>query len=301
MARRKKNGSCGVAVLECFVILAIVGLITEYWMHIVAIGILISVAVIICKIIDLWKSKNTIESVPNVNIQSNYNNYNQKQIDFMDGHNFEYFCADILKNNGYKDVEVTRGSGDHGVDIIAVRDGIRYAVQCKRFTGNVGNKAVQEIYFGKSYYHCHVGIVMTNSYFTPAAKEAAKESGVILWDRDFLMRYINSTETIKDNTYKAPEKETNENISEYDVKKGAYPSGYYVTGRTISLGGYILKPKSSNDRGCVTIYRTYENLLNEEDEVFYHYFNENYFLTISQNDLHLLVEGADMQRVYEIN
>lgn len=68
-------------------------------------------------------------------------------MDTMEGHRFEYFCANILRTSGYENVEVTRGSGDHGVDVIAVKSGIKYAVQCKRFSGGVGNKAVQEIYF----------------------------------------------------------------------------------------------------------------------------------------------------------
>ena len=53
--------------------------------------------------------------------------YELQQVDGMDGHRFECWCADLLKKNGFSDVEVTQGSGDQGVDIIAVKDGIRYA------------------------------------------------------------------------------------------------------------------------------------------------------------------------------
>ena len=56
--------------------------------------------------------------------------YTLKQLDKMDGHQFEYACADILKANGYKHVKVTRGSGDFGVDIIAEKDKVRYVIQC---------------------------------------------------------------------------------------------------------------------------------------------------------------------------
>ena len=34
------------------------------------------------------------------------------QMDDMEGHEFEYFCAQLLEDNGLQDVEVTRGSGD---------------------------------------------------------------------------------------------------------------------------------------------------------------------------------------------
>jgi hypothetical protein len=39
--------------------------------------------------------------------------------DSLEGHEFEYWCANLLRQNGFVDVEVTQGSGDQGVDIIA--------------------------------------------------------------------------------------------------------------------------------------------------------------------------------------
>jgi restriction system protein len=105
----------------------------------------------------------------------------------MDGHEFEEYCANVLKKNDYINVEITKGSGDHGVDILAEREnGTTYAIQCKCYSSNIGNKAVQEIFSGKSIYNRHIGVVMTNQYFTPAAKEAASKSGILLWDRDYL-------------------------------------------------------------------------------------------------------------------
>ena len=54
----------------------------------------------------------------------------------MEGHEFEYFCADILKQKGFVDVEVTRGSGDYGIDILAEKEGVTYAIQCKRYAAH---------------------------------------------------------------------------------------------------------------------------------------------------------------------
>ena len=70
--------------------------------------------------------------------------------DYMSGDDFEYFCADILRGNGFKNVEVTKASGDHGIDVLAKKDGVKYAIQCKRYSKPVGNKAVQEAYSGKA-------------------------------------------------------------------------------------------------------------------------------------------------------
>lgn len=125
-------------------------------------------------------------------------NINKKIVDIssfedMDGWEFENFCASMLKKIGYENVEVTKGSGDQGVDILAERDGVKYAVQCKKYSQPVGNSAIQQIYSGMKFYHCHVGVVMTNNYFTKSAKELAKENGIILWDRDFLYKYISNS------------------------------------------------------------------------------------------------------------
>ena len=119
---------------------------------------------------------------------------NKKSPDFdnMEGHQFEVFCADLLKKNGYKGVSVTQGSRDQGVDIIAFRDGIKYGIQCKCYSCTVGNEAVQEVYAGIAYHRCNKGIVLTNNYFTSSAISLAQRVGVILWDRDALIKLLHT-------------------------------------------------------------------------------------------------------------
>ena len=111
-------------------------------------------------------------------------------VDKMDGHQFENYCAELLRKLGYSKVEVTKGSGDQGVDIIAEKGGVSYAIQCKRYSSVLGNTPVQEVHAGKEVYKCDVGVVLTNQYFTSGAKELAKATGVLLWDRDELQRMI---------------------------------------------------------------------------------------------------------------
>ncbi len=111
-------------------------------------------------------------------------------IDSMEGHDFEKFCAKILSQNGFEKVDVTRGSGDQGIDIVAYKDGIRYGIQCKCYSSDIGNKAVQEAFAGKTYYKCHVAIVLTNRYFTHSAMDLAETNGIILWDRTKLLELI---------------------------------------------------------------------------------------------------------------
>ncbi len=109
-----------------------------------------------------------------------------RELDGMEGHEFERFCADLLKRHGFQEVEVTKGSGDFGVDVLAEKDGVTYAVQCKRYDAPVGVKAVQEACAGREYYDRMVGAVMTNQYFTQPAVDAAKKLKILLWDRGYL-------------------------------------------------------------------------------------------------------------------
>ncbi len=111
-------------------------------------------------------------------------NMNSRSFDSMSGEQFEEFCADILRGNGYQNVELTPTTGDHGIDIIARKDGVKYAIQCKRYSKPVGNKAIQEAYSGKTIYNADVAVVMTNTEFTSQAIQDATKLNVLLWGRD---------------------------------------------------------------------------------------------------------------------
>lgn len=135
--------------------------------------------------------------------------YQIQDTDNMEGHKFEYFCADVLRKNGFEDVRVTPGSGDSGADIIAKKKDINgfitYVIQCKRYSDKVGVKAVQEAYFAKSRYGGMIAVVLTNNYFTKQAIEDAQSTGVRLWNRDALSKLIKSaypTKPLRSNRWK---------------------------------------------------------------------------------------------------
>ena len=71
-----------------------------------------------------------------------------------------------------------------------VKDGVRWAFQCKYYTNPVGVRAVQEIYSGRDFYHCMVGVVMTNSRFTKNAVTLANELNILLWDGNMLDKLL---------------------------------------------------------------------------------------------------------------
>lgn len=108
----------------------------------------------------------------------------------LDGPEFEAYVALVLEDNGFKRVELTKGSGDQGVDILAERNGKSYAIQCKNYAGAVGNFAVQEAFAGAQHYGCEVAAVICPGTFTRGAKELAATTGVLLWDEKKLSRMM---------------------------------------------------------------------------------------------------------------
>lgn len=102
----------------------------------------------------------------------------------MTGEEYEQYVAKRLLTLGYKQIRMTKASGDHGADIIAVDpNGISCAIQCKYYSSSVGNKAVQEALSGSAYYGCQRAIVITNNDFTRQAIEDADIIGVELISR----------------------------------------------------------------------------------------------------------------------
>ena len=105
---------------------------------------------------------------------------------WLTGFEFEEYMAQVLKDNGFRHVEVTVECGDQGVDILAVRNGKTYAIQCKNYVDLVGNKAVQEAYAGAQYYGCDIPVVVCPTDFTIPAQELAESTGVELWNGEKL-------------------------------------------------------------------------------------------------------------------
>lgn len=97
----------------------------------------------------------------------------------QDGIDFEHWCADVLISCGWE-ANVSQASGDQGVDILATRESTILAVQCKRYSSPVGNKAVQEAFAGKQHVNATHACVIATSGFTKSAKELAISTGVLL-------------------------------------------------------------------------------------------------------------------------
>ena len=117
------------------------------------------------------------------------NNIVIEDIDGLDGFAFEHLLGALFKQMNYK-VEVTKGSGDQGADIIISKMGRKTVVQAKCYLNNVSNKAVQEVVAAMKFYNADAGMVVTNSYYTKGAIELAEANNIALWDRDKLAQTL---------------------------------------------------------------------------------------------------------------
>lgn len=155
-------------------------------------------SVVIIAIIIIWailkdkKERNKNKSVAPLFWKKTSWTVTMADVDNMDGVTFETFVERVLIEKGYTSIVRTPYSGDHGVDILATMGINRYAVQCKRYSRSVGNKAIQEAFTGQHYYKADCAIVVTNSRFTSSAKEEAKRLRVELWDRSVLEKIVRS-------------------------------------------------------------------------------------------------------------
>jgi restriction system protein len=151
-----------------------------YTNSIIATGFIVGLAMILLVIFAIWKGNLKREKLRKSGMH---------EIDKMDGIQFEHYLKELFKSQGYI-VEVTKASGDFGADLILKSKEKKIVVQAKRYTNNVGIKAVQEISAAMKYYNAHECWVVTNSYFTKAAEKLASTVHVRLIDRNELIDTI---------------------------------------------------------------------------------------------------------------
>ncbi len=120
-------------------------------------------------------------------------------LELVSGYEFEHILAEILSRvDG--EAQVTKASGDQGVDVVWFRESETVGIQAKAYDKKnpVGNSAVQEIYTGatvrNSEYEIDTAAVVTTSRYTNSAREAAANSDVTLYGRKQLEKWLDDAE-----------------------------------------------------------------------------------------------------------
>lgn len=104
---------------------------------------------------------------------------------------FETFIAKLFQKMGYQ-TEVTRKTGDYGVDVIAKKDDDVIAIQVKKNShgNNVGDSVVQNTLGGMWKYKANKAIIITTSDFTTMAHEQARSAPIELWNKKTLHQMV---------------------------------------------------------------------------------------------------------------
>ena len=108
-----------------------------------------------------------------------------ENINSLSGIEFEKVCQRLLENMGFS-VETTKASGDGGIDLIAYNSqpllSGKYIIQCKRYTGSVGEPIIRDLYGVVTSERANKGILMTSGVFTKQAQVFAEGKPIELID-----------------------------------------------------------------------------------------------------------------------
>jgi hypothetical protein len=116
-------------------------------------------------------------------------------VDHLSPREFEFYVAEVLKSQGFA-TTVTNASGDLGTDVVAEKDGVKWSVQCKRYSGGVDRRAVSDAVAAKAHYACDRAMVVTTGEFRAGAKQLAEATQCELVDRSSLADWVNSYRSI---------------------------------------------------------------------------------------------------------
>ncbi len=108
----------------------------------------------------------------------------------MDGLQYEIFIQSYFLDLGF-DAQITKTSGDQGVDVVVEIDSRKIAIQCKHYNSSkIGNDSVQQVYSAKEFFDFDVAAVITNNEFTKHAKQLAEKLKVHLLHHDELDHFV---------------------------------------------------------------------------------------------------------------
>lgn len=96
---------------------------------------------------------------------------------------YEKLAAKHFVEKGYQ-VELTQYAGDYGIDIFALRNEEKVAVQVKMFgstSRKINRRMVMELHGAKDYFNCTKAIIITDGDILPDAKEVADKLNIEIY------------------------------------------------------------------------------------------------------------------------
>lgn len=144
------------------------------------------------------KSEQSNRQLLHFQVQRNESLIRIYKLDDLKGTEFEELICRLLQNQGYS-TKKTAVTGDFGVDVIAEKDGVKWAIQAKRYSKPVSRTAISDAVAGKLHYKCHKAMVVTTNVFTKDAKTFAESTECTLISKPELLEWILLYQTGKTN------------------------------------------------------------------------------------------------------
>lgn len=120
-----------------------------------------------------------------------------EELNALSGVEFESLCASLIAGHGFQ-VELTKASGDGGIDIIAFNSSPlfcgKYIIQCKRYTGTVGEPILRDLYGVVMSERANKGILMTTGTFTRSALSFAEGKPLELIDINGMLSLLSKND-----------------------------------------------------------------------------------------------------------
>lgn len=173
MKNKKKNNLVDF-IVYCSLLISIY-LYYKFGLNVAIIGLIIQITIITAYGI-IKKNR----------IKNRYLNSGIYEVDRMTGLQFESFLLAHFEQLGYKG-KTTKATNDYGADLLLKRDNETIVIQAKRWKGQIGIKAVQEVVGAVNY--CKVTISNNHSLIciVKGAKNLALAANIELWDRNKLI------------------------------------------------------------------------------------------------------------------
>lgn len=110
---------------------------------------------------------------------------------------FEALIAELFEVYGHQ-TRVMGGNGDHGVDVVVTTtEGEKWIVQCKRYSGSVGEPVVRDLYGTLLHENAQRAYLITTGGLTRQALAWAEGKPIVLYDGEGLVRLIRRTQSAK--------------------------------------------------------------------------------------------------------
>jgi len=122
------------------------------------------------------------------------------EIDHLSPLEFEHYVAELFTSLDWRDMHLTKPGqdrtwGDGGVDLVATRNGRRFAFEVKHRSdgkSRIGVDALNQLVAGAELLGIRMRVLVTNAYFTKEVHSRAVQLGVDLVDRDELKSLVES-------------------------------------------------------------------------------------------------------------